>query len=259
MSNQKKYFRSLSGGGLQINISKKDILKIQIPLPPLEVQKQIVEEIEGYQKIIDGARQVVDNWRPVIKVDPGWEIKKLEDIADVTSSKRIFKNEYVERGVPFYRTKEIVELYFGHPISLELFISPNKYSEIRRKFDVPQQGEILISAVGTIGYSWVVPDNREFYFKDGNLLWLKNIRAYPYYLQLVLDNLFTSINQLSAGAAYQALTIIKLKQVDIPLPSFEVQKQIVEKNNAERALIESAKTLIGIYEGKIKDKLAEVF
>jgi len=113
-------------------------------------------------------------------------------------------------------------------------------------------------AVGTIGYSWVVPDNREFYFKDGNLLWIKDIKADSYYLRLVLDSMFASINQLSAGAAYQALTIIKLKQVDIPLPSLEIQKQIVAKIEEEQKIVEANKKLIGIFQRKIANVLSEI-
>jgi len=237
-------------------LNQEKLRSIQIPLPPIEIQEQIVAELENYQKIIDGARAVVENWKPNFEIDTKWEIKKLEDIAEVTSSKRIFKNEYVENGVPFYRTKEVVELYEGKSISLELFISEKKYQEIKNKFDVPQKGEILISAVGTIGYSWVVPDNREFYFKDGNLLWIKDIKADPYYLRLVLDSMFVSINQLSAGAAYKALTIVKLRQIEIPLPLLETQKQIVAKIEEEQKIVEANKRMIGIMENKISEVLA---
>jgi len=250
--------KGFQGQGLK-NVSKKHLESIEIPLPPLEIQEQIVFELESYQKVIDGARAVVENWKPSFEIDPKWEIVKLENIAEVTSSKRIFKNEYVASGVPFYRTKEIVELYEGKPISLELFISEKKYKEIKEKFDVPQKDEILISAVGTIGYSWVIPDNREFYFKDGNLLWIKDIKTDPYYLRLVLDSMFISINQLSAGAAYQALTILKLKQIEIPLPPIETQKQIVAKIEDERKIVEANRKLIALFQQKIEAKIKSIY
>ena len=102
-------------------------MEIEIPIPPLEVQEEIVFELEQYQKIIDGAKQVVDNYKPVIDIDPSWEMKELGDICEITSSKRIFQEEYVSEGIPFYRTKEIVELNKGEEIKLELFISREKY------------------------------------------------------------------------------------------------------------------------------------
>ena len=58
-------------GGLQ-RIPRPSVENSEIPLPPLEVQKEIVAEIEGYQKVIDGARAVVDNYRPHIAIDPDW-------------------------------------------------------------------------------------------------------------------------------------------------------------------------------------------
>ena len=99
----------------------KILKEIKIPLPPLHIQEEIVKEIEGYQKIIDGARQVVENYKPTIKIDPSWALVKLGKICDITSSKRIFQNEYVSSGVPFYRTKEIVELSNGNDMQNYLY------------------------------------------------------------------------------------------------------------------------------------------
>mgnify|MGYP001561779903 CR=1 FL=1 len=243
----------------QASINTASLKTIKIPVPPLAIQKQIVAVLDSYQNIIGAAKQIVSSWKPKIDIGTKWEIKKLVDIAEVTSSKRIFQNEYVPEGIPFYRTKEIVEMYLGKQITIDLYISRNKYQEISKKYDVPKQGDILVSAVGTIGYSWVVPDNREFYFKDGNLLWLKNIRADSNFIQLVIDSLFRTINELTVGGAYKALTIIKLKQVDIPLPPIEIQKQIVEKIEAERKLVEGNKKLIEIYQLKIKEKIERLW
>ena len=78
---------------------------------------------------------------------------ELGDIAEVTSSKRILAEEYVSVGIPFYRTKEIVELNKGKEISLELFISRERFESIKSRFGSPVKGDILISSVGTIGIS----------------------------------------------------------------------------------------------------------
>ncbi len=251
-----------NGGAVFDSISRKQIEEIQIPLPPLSVQEEIVAEIESYQKIIDGARQVVENYKPKIDIDPEWEMVELGDICDITSSKRIFKDEYVESGVPFYRTKEIVELSNGLNPSLELFISNEKYQEIKEKFDMPKQGDILVSAVGTLGVSWIVNHDNPFYFKDGNLVWLKDIKeeANPNFVKQVLDIFIPNqIHILSAGAAYKALTIAKLKQLKIPLPNSKTQNQIVAQIEKEQALVNSNKQLIEIYEQKIKDRIAKVW
>jgi len=239
----------------------KILKEIKIPLPPLHIQEEIVKEIEGYQKIIDGAKQVVENYKPTIKIDPSWALVKLGKICDITSSKRIFQNEYVSSGVPFYRTKEIVELSNGNDITTELFISYERYEEIKNNFDLPKQGDILISAVGTIGISWVVPDDRKFYFKDGNLIWLKQSnRINSLFLKFMLDIFVQSKKEiLTNGVAYNALTIVKLKQIKIPLPTLEMQETIVSSINEEIKLVKQNKQLIEIFEQKINNKISEVW
>ena len=98
----------------------------------------------------------------------------LDQLCIVGSSKRVHLSDYVEQGIPFYRSKEVIELSSGKNISEQLFISSEKYSEIKSKFPVPQENDVLITAVGTIGEILVVKDPN-FYFKDGNLIWLRNI------------------------------------------------------------------------------------
>lgn len=258
--NRQKDIFMCARGGAQKNINVEHFYELKIPLPPLEIQEHIVAELDGYQKIISGARQIVTNWNPKIVIDPEWEKLKLSDVCDITSSKRIFQEEYVTSGTPFYRTKEIVELSQGKEISLELFITDTRFEEIKNKFSVPEKGDILISAVGTIGVSWVVQDDRKFYFKDGNLLWLRNFKdVEPSFVKLMLDiTVANNLHLLTNGAAYNALTIIKLKGLKIPLPSLAIQKEIVEKIQAERELVESAKKLIEIYEQKMSDVLGEI-
>ena len=95
-----------------------------------------------------------------------WRTYKLGDLCSITSSKRIFADEYRESGVPFYRGKEIIELQKGSNISSELYISEERYNEINMKYGVPIKGEMLLTSVGTLGIPYVVNDGK-FYFKDG--------------------------------------------------------------------------------------------
>jgi len=244
-SHTPNYWRQVglsASGAVQPQFNANRIKGIKILLPPLSTQQKIVERLDAIRKAQElNDKQVAlaeDLFRSLLHKEldskgKNWEVKKIGDIVEVTSSKRIFQSEYITDGIPFYRTKEIVELSQNKPISLELFISEKRFDEINKKFGVPQKGDILISAVGTIGISWVVPDRRKFYFKDGNLLWIKNFNGIDsYYLKLVLDNIFKSISQLAAGAAYNALTIIKLKKIKIPVPRLKTQRQIVEKLQA---------------------------
>jgi type I restriction enzyme M protein len=253
--------RALTGDNERSGLNIPILKNIQIPLPPLEVQKEIVAEIEGYQRVINGARAVFDNYRPHISIHPDWPMVKLGEVSEVTSSKRILAEEYVPSGTPFYRTKEIVELSKGHEISLELFISRERYKSIKARFGAPTKGDLLVSAVGTIGVSWVVSDHREFYFKDGNLLWIRSLSNLdPYFLKHCLDSTFAEgIDYIVFGAAYKALTIEKLKEFKIPLPPIATQQTIVAEIEAEQALVTANRELVARFERKIQVTLARVW
>lgn len=155
----------------------------------------------------------------------------LEQLCIVGSSKRVHLSDYVQQGVPFYRSKEVIEISSGKNISEQLFISSEKYSEIKSKFPVPQENDVLITAVGTIGEILVVK-NPNFYFKDGNLIWLRNINFdiididYLYYF-FKSDLFQKTIKYNNIGAVQKALTIDFLKTVKITLPSLDNQRKLV--------------------------------
>lgn len=151
----------------------------------------------------------------------------LGTLAEVGSSKRIFEKEYVSNGIPFYRTKEIVELSKGNRITTELFITKERYDEIRDEYGVPQKGDLLISAVGTIGVIWVVDGKNDFYFKDGNLLRVAATENFaPIYLKHLLEALIGAYKkEMSSGTAYAALTISALKGMLVYEVPMELQEQ----------------------------------
>ncbi len=164
-----------------------------------------------------------------------------------TSSKRVFANEYVDTGVPFYRSKEVIEKSKQLPISVELYISESHYNKIKSSFGVPQIGDILVTAVGTIGKIWVVDTNEPFYFKDGNLVWLRNIKgAHCEYFRYSLFYLIDEYKKVNAnGAAYNALTIAKLKLMRCPLPPLSLQQSFahkIEQIECQKAAVQSTIT-----------------
>ena len=91
-----------------------------------------------------------------------WDCVKIGDCCEITSSKRIFFSEYVESGVPFYRSKEIIESSNGQTISEPLFISQEKYDVIKKNFGVPQPGDMLLTSLGTIGVPYVLKEGDHF-------------------------------------------------------------------------------------------------
>ena len=158
------------------------------------------------------------------------KILKLNDICKIGSSKRIHLSDYVENGVPFYRSKEIIELSEGNPISEPLFISHEKFSEIKHKFPIPKTNDILITSVGTLGVIHLAKDPN-FYFKDGNLTWLRefneNIIDIDFLFYWLNSNFFKKqILNNNIGAVQKAITIDFLKKVDISLPDIPNQQSI---------------------------------
>lgn len=157
-----------------------------------------------------------------------WEEVRIGDLCNITSSKRIFAKEYCSKGVAFYRGKEIIQKSKGESISTELYISEEHYNEIKKKFGVPINGDILMTAVGTLGVPYLVEDE-EFYFKDGNLVWFRNFRnVLSIYLYYWLKEPYaqSQIHINSIGSTQKAITIDSLKKFNILLPSLEEQKKI---------------------------------
>jgi len=157
-----------------------------------------------------------------------WTKVKLSQICYITSSKRIFAREYQKSGIPFYRGKEIIEKHNGNNVSTELYISKERYEEIKNKFGVPRKKDILLSSVGTLGIPWFVNED-EFYFKDGNLTWIRaNERVLPEYLYLWLNSQESQnqIDMMCIGSTQKALTIDTLNKFEVSLPPINEQEKI---------------------------------
>ena len=181
-----------------------------------------------------------------------WGKVKVGDCCEVTSSKRIFFSEYVDSGVPFYRSKEIIESSNGQAISEPLFISQEKYDEIKNHFGVPQSGDMLLTSVGTIGVPYIVREKDYFYFKDGNLTWFRNfsdeLDSKYLYFWVKSSEGQSVLNNTTIGSSQKALTIASLKELEIPCPPAPVQKRIVEFLAGYDDLIENNQKQIKLLE-----------
>lgn len=225
------------------------VKKISISFPKsLSTQKRIASILSTYDDLIENnlkriklleetAQNIYKEWFvnfrfPNYENTPfneetglpvGWEMKKLNDIAEVLSSKRVFLSDYVEEGVPFYRGKEITQKSNFESISETLYISEEKFLELKSKTGSPSEGEILITGVGTIGNSYLINEfDNDFYFKDGNLLWIKNIShliSPEYLIRYFKSQNFTDvINSICIGSSQKAITINSLKNIGILIP-----------------------------------------
>lgn len=247
---------SLSAGGTFKEISKTNFATLQIPLPPLTVQQEIVDGIERYQRIIDGARQVVENYKPTIKIDPAWEMVRLGDVC-VTSSggtPRSTVREYYENGTINWLTSGEVSNGFIH--STEHMITERALQESSAKV-FPSDTVVVAmygATAGQIGILKVASSTNQAVCGI-----LPNKVFEPEFLYFYLLSKHDYFLSQSAGGAQPNISQMVIRKTFVPIVPMEEQKQIVEKMYNEMSIVEQNKRLIEIFQQKIKDKIDEVW
>ena len=227
-----------------------EICSIEVPLPPIEVQKEIVAEIEGYQKIIDGARAVVDNYRPQIAVDPDWPIVELGEVCKIIMGQSPPGETYNidGKGIPLINGP----VEFGpKPFSRTII---NKYTTAPTK--MCREHDLILCVRGSTtgrmniaGYSGCIGRGVAAIRSETSQLWVN----------YVINSLRDRIYQLGAGSTFPNVTAKDLAALQIPLPPLETQRQIVAGLEAEQTLIAANRELIDRFEKKIQDTLARVW
>ena len=166
------------------------------------------------------------------KLPEGWCMTNIGSLFDAVSAKRVLKSEWKDKGVPFYRAREIVQLNKEDFADKDLFISEEHFSEIKDKYGIPAYGDIMISAVGSIGYTYIVKENDVFYYKDASVLCLKNTRHWNskfFSIWLASPFLQEQMYKNSKGTTVDTITLEKLKGYVIPFPPLNEQHRIVAK------------------------------
>lgn len=232
-------FQQYSHGGVFDTITRDTFKEIDISLPPLPEQRAIASVLSSLDDKIDllhrqnktleqMAETLFRQWF-VEEADEGWEIKKLDQIVTIVSSKRIFYKEYVDFGIPFYRSKEIIELANSGSTNSELYITEERFNEIKSKFGAPREGDILLTSVGTLGVSYQVRKYDKFYFKDGNLTWFQEFRDLSSniiycWLNSALGR--EALNEITIGSTQAALTLSGLRNIELQIPPLEIRKKL---------------------------------
>jgi len=232
---QDEVYKLQSGMG-QPHVYAKDLKQIQIPLPPLEVQEQIVAEIEQYQKVIDGAKQVVAHWKPSFRIDTSWDMVELGGIIQtITPPNKIQKGDYKNSG--------------KYPIIDQSQDEIAGYSDDENSL-ITAEKDLVVFGDHTCNIKYV-----DFPFvqgADGIKILKTNDNLLPKFLYYSLKT-----KPLESDGYKRHFT--KLKLYKIPLPPLEVQEQIVAEIEAEQKAIEECKKLIEKMEKKIEAKIEEVW
>ena len=242
----------------QASIRVSDLKGIQIPLPPLSFQKEVVSEIDSYQKIIDGARQVVENYRPRIDIDPEWEMVELGDMCDVRDGTHD-SPKYVQDGYPLITSKNIKN--GGIDFSDVNFISKEDFDKINQRSMV-DNGDIVMPMIGTIGNPIVVRKEREFAIKNVALIkFYSDSKIDRYFLRVILDSEYFNQQYQSkaSGSTQKFISLGFIRSMQIPLPTIQMQIEIIGHIEMEQKLIDANKMLVNIFEQKIKDRIGKVW
>ena len=238
--NFKNQISKLITGSAQLNFGGSHLKKINLFLPELNVQKKVstllllidntIKDMQRKLSILEQLTKSLFNSqiRPYIKE---LEIKKLGDIIEVKSSKRVFLNELSKNGVPFYRGTEIAKLSRNENVESNLFISEDLYQNLKKISDVPKIGDLLLPSICNNGEIWYVNKTNPFYFKDGRVLWLKlNKNINGKYLQYYLIEKFRQdYSKIASGTTFSELKIVTLKNLLLPVPPIELQNKFAER------------------------------
>ena len=182
--------------GIKVSsISKSAIAETIILIPPIEEQQRIVETLSQIDSLISQEKMVSNKLKSIkagclSKMYPkngenkpeirfkeftdDWEQRKLGDLMEITSVKRIHQSDWTNSGVRFLRARDIVALSKNEEVSEPLFISQEKYDEYSALSGKVKIGDLLVTGVGTIGVPMLINSEEPLYFKDGNIIWFKN-------------------------------------------------------------------------------------
>jgi type I restriction enzyme M protein len=229
------------------------ISTFKIPLPPLEVQREIVAEIEGYQKLIDGCRQVVDSWKPQIDIDPEWPVVKLGEVCTFSQGVQVDlelqSKDHKENHVPFLRIENYTQnsediRYIPSELGREKFVKNDEVVVVRYGASAGFIGRgiegILANNLFKVSPDERISNNFLFYF-----LSLGNVQQY--------------LKNVTAGGAMPALSFKTVEVIEIPIPPIKLQQEIVAKIEAERKVVDGCHELIKTYEDKIKRVIDKVW
>lgn len=258
---------NLHGGVGLVHITKGNLEKITIPLPPLEIQREIVAEIEGYQKVIDGARAVADNYRPHIPISLDWKSfafseAPIEIIDGDRGTNYPKKEDFTNTGYCLFLSTKNVRPN-GFNFFEKEFISKEKDQTLRK--GKLQRGDIVLTTRGTVGNTGLYDDSVEFNnirINSGMLILRpdkEKLSALYLFHFLQSENFKFQCEAIVSGSAQPQLPIRNLNEIKIPLPSLSIQQQIVAEIEAEQLLVNGNLELITRLEKKIQTTLARVW
>lgn len=235
---------SQSKGVAQKNLGITNLKNIKIPVPPMEIQEKIVKVLDQAQALIDKRKEQIEALDQLIESifytvfgDPvrnekGWEVKEIQDLGKVGSSRRVYLSECVDDGIPFYRGQEVSRLSHGKDPNNELFITSEHYETLKAQRGIPKEGDLLLPSICPDGDIWMVDTDEPFYFKDGRVLWveLDDENINNFFVKSTLAHILRrNFKGISSGSTFSELKIFLLEKITIPIPPLLLQNEFAKK------------------------------
>lgn len=237
------YMQSKGTGSTFKAINKGILTSLQIKLPNIREQEKISSIISKIKAQIHNKKLQIRKYDELVKSQfiemfgdlknnsKNFELATIKDYFRVGSSKRVFEKDWTKSGVPFYRAREVVKLSENGFVDNELFISEKMYQEYSMKYGKPCADDIIVTAVGTLGKTYIVKPNDKFYYKDGNIILLHKINDissiyvnYLYQTDFIKDQIIKTANVITVGT----YTIKNAQNTQIIVPPIELQNQFAD-------------------------------
>jgi type I restriction enzyme M protein len=252
----KAFLAGLTEGANINNLKLNEYLDYEIPLPPLEVQKEIVAEIEGYQRVIDGARAVVENYKPHIPIDPKWPVVELGDLCKPEYG---FTESALDKGdARFIRITDI-------SADGKLKQDEAKYVALtdEARESLLSKGDILVARTGaTFGKTMLFNESYPAVFASFLIrLRFSSDKILPEFYWAFAQSLsyWTQARKLMTGGGQPQFNGNAIIQVKLPVPSLEEQRNICSEHEKEQAMVNANKELIALFEKKIQTVMDRVW
>ena len=236
-----------------LNISAEDFFDIDLSVPKdIVEQKQIgafIRQLDNlitlhqrkFEKLTNVKKSMLEKMfpqngssYPEIRfkgfTDP-WEQRKLGDMMNVTSVKRIHQSDWTDSGVRFLRARDIVAAAKNEEPDDYLYISKEKYEEYSALSGKVSVSDLLVTGVGTIGVPYLVRNLEPLYFKDGNIIWFQNsdkIDGKFLFYSFSAEQIQGFINESAGIGTVGTYTIESGKKTPISLPNQIEQAKVGE-------------------------------
>lgn len=230
-------------------LNRNDAYEIEIPLPALEVQEQIVEELDGYAAIISGAKKIVENWKPRIDVKKDWMRVPLGEVCELVNGRAYNQDELLNKGK--YRVLRVGNFFSNsswYYSDLELPI--NKYCE---------KGDLLYAWSASFGARIWEEEKVIYHYHIWKVI-NDELKVSRPFLKVLLEQLTEEFKASGGrGGTMMHLTKSGMEATLVPIPDLNEQETIVSRIKAEQALVDSSKKLIEIYEERIQSTIEKLW